>query len=781
MVNKTTVLIRSFLKKSLAQIIALIILFIFSSLLLNVFVYVQTDYSNNYDRYCEQLNTEDLSFIYNNLVDINLKDDVSKTISSIDYVEDYEIDDVITGPGSIEFNGGEIDNVISICSYDDIGKKKISKYEILNDVDSEGVILSYLFDVSGEYKVGDIISFRVKENSYEYPIVGFYNATTTGTINCPDITIIATDKIFDEIKSSTNFGMKISANIEEGRDYEDAFNSISSKIGENYPSLVLLDGNNKDCIHDNRYSNAQLFEVVLSAGSIIMVAVQLIIIFITLNNYIKNSTRDLGALKAIGYTSKNIIVPIVLALTFISFVASIIGSLSSYYVLPLINDALESQIGIPYIIKFRLLPFIISVLVVCFMTFITTLISVFKIKKIAPINAIRENKAQANKSSKIITLDKSNININTLIGLKGFFSGVGRNVVILVAITAVSFLAGFTCFMYQNVIKDNRGVIELVCGQIADSTLTVYAENEERLVDELKNNNDVDDYYLYSIVTITPKDHQVFNAYIYDDSSYLNKKSILLEGNLPENENEIAINKAYAKHNDIELGDEMIFTENNQDCRVTVTGFTQGAYYSGRDCYMLRDTYNKIKDLYATSYYVSLKDGVDIDAFNNEMKEKLPNTIINYVNQDKYLQSTAALYSSILNVLAVVISILSLLIIIFVLYILIYILLKNKRREHGILKSIGYTSSEIIYQTIITILPTCSVAIIIGLLLSKDGVKDLLSTALNSIGIFRFGSSTNSLYLILAGAFLILFTIIYTLVLSLPIKKISPHDLFNNE
>ena len=781
MVNKTIVLIRSFLKKSLAQIIALIILFVFSSLLLNIFIYIQSDYSKNYDRYCEQLNTEDLSFVYNNLFDINLKDDVSNILSSIDEVEEYEIENTIAGFGSIEFNGGEIDNVLTVCSYDDVNKKKIGKYEILNDINSKGIILSYLFSVSGKYEVGDTIAFRVNENNYEYPIVGFYNATTTGTINCPDLAILVTDDIFNEIKHNTNLGMRISLNIEDGRDYEDTFNLISSKISEDYPSLVLLDGNNKDCIHDNRYSNAKLFEVVLSAGSIIMVAVQLIIIFITLNNYIKNSTRDLGALKAIGYTSKNIIIPIVLALFLISFIASIIGALLSYYVLPLINNALESQIGIPYIIKFRFVPFIISVLVVSFMTFITTLISVFKIRKIAPINAIRENKAQTTKSSKIITLDKSNLDIDTLIGLKGFFSSIGRNVIILVAITAVSFLAGFTCFMYQNVIKDNRGVIELVCGQIADSTLTVYAADEEKLVNELENNNDVNNYYLYTTATVTPKDHQVFNAYIYDEPSYLNDKTILLEGKLPENKNEIAINKAYAKHNNIKIGDEMMFAGNDKDCQVTVTGFTQGAYYSGRDCFMLRDTYEIIKDLYATSYYIDLKDGVDIDKFNSDIKDKIPNTIINYVNQDKYLQSTASLYSSILNVLAVVISILSLLIIIFVLYILIYILLKNKRREHGILKSIGYTSNEIIYQTIITILPTCLVAIIVGLLLSRNGVKDLLSAALNSIGIFRFGRPTNSLYLLLAGAFLVLFTIIYTLILSLPIKKISPHDLFNNE
>lgn len=781
MVNKTTVLIRSFLKKSLAQVVALIVLFIFSSLLLNVFVYVESDYSNNFDRNCEKLNTEDLSFVYYNVLNVDLKNDVSNTLSSIDYVTEYEIENAISGPGYIEFGEGELDNVITLCSYSDISNKKIGKYEILNDIESDGVILSYLFNASAGYQINDTISFRINENNYEYKIVGFYNATTSGTINCPDIVIIISDKYFDEIKSESNPSIRIELNLKPGSNYDSSYTSIADKLNENNPSLMLLDGNNRDVIRSNRYSNATLFEVILSAGSIVMIVVLLIIIFISLNNYIRNSTRDLGALKAIGYTSSSIIIPIVLALTLISFVTSIIGAVLSYIVLPIINTALETQIGIPYDIKFHIIPLIISVLIVSFMTFITTLLSVIKIRNIAPINAIRENKAQTTKGSRIITLDESNLNVNILIGLKGFFSSVGRNIVILVAITAVSFLAGFTCFMYQNVIKDQTGIIELVCGQIADSVVTVYQENEGKLIDELKNNPDVEDYYLYTATSVNPKDKQPLNAYVFDESESINTKTILLEGKLPDNENEVAINSAYAKRNNLKIGDELVFNENNSDFHVTICGYTQGAYYSGRDCYLLRKSCDKIKDLYAISYYIDLKEGVDIDEFNNSICDKMPKTIMSYINQVKYFQSTASLYSSILNVLAVVISILSLLIIIFVLYILIYILLKNKRREHGILKSIGYTSNEIIYQTIITIIPTCLLSIIIGLALSRNGVKELLSAALNSIGIFRFGQSINTLYLVFAGTFLILFTVLYTLILSLPIKKIAPHDLFNNE
>lgn len=280
MVNKTSVLIRSFLKKSKAQIIALVLLFIFSAILLNIFVYIQSDYSKNYKRNCNKLNTEDLTFVYYNSTNFDLKDELNKKLSSIDYVDEYIIDDVITGPGSIEFNGGELDNVITLYSYEKANNSNIGKYELLNNVDSEGVILSYLFNISAGYQINDVISFRINENSYEFPIVGFYNNPTTGSINCPDIVLLISDNLFNEVKNEANPSYRIKLNVKDGNNFEKSFNSISSKLSKDIPYITLLDGNNVDTIQGNRYSNAKLFEVILSAGSIVMICVLLIIISI---------------------------------------------------------------------------------------------------------------------------------------------------------------------------------------------------------------------------------------------------------------------------------------------------------------------------------------------------------------------------------------------------------------------------------------------------------------------------------------------------------------------
>ena len=110
-----------------------------------------------------------------------------------------------------------------------------------------------------------------------------------------------------------------------------------------------------------------------------------------------------------------------------------------------------------------------------------------------------------------------------------------------------------------------------------------------------------------------------------------------------------------------------------------------------------------------------------------------------------------------------------------------YVSAENKKKEHGILKSLGFVSGEIVYQTVISILPCCLLGAAIGLVFAGAFSNDLIVMNLTNMGIFQFGSKPSPFYLLLCGVALIVFVIIYTVLLSRSVKKIAPHDLFNRE
>lgn len=521
-----------------------------------------------------------------------------------------------------------------------------------------------------------------------------------------------------------------------------------------------------------------MFEVVIVISAGLMIAVILATIMITLSNYIRNSIRTLGTLKAMGYTSNSLIIPIVCEFSIIALVMSAVGVIGSYAIFPILNSALERQTGIPYEIHFLPLEALATIVICMLLAIITSFLSVLKIRRILPINAIRENRVKKN-SIRLFALDTTHFGLNTAISLKTWLSGWVRNIILFISIAGVAFLLGFASGLYQNFILDNQAVLNLICGQMTDSVISVFPMQEEELKTELANNPDVERYYMFTVNTVTPKDLPKLQAYVIDSAEDIDAKQVCIDGHLPASESEIAINGMYANLCNLKIGDTLTFTSGQDIVGFTVSGITQGAYSSGRDGFLTRAGYVRFAKLKDVRYYVDLKDGVDIDAFNSSICEN-----INIMLITNFQESVGAIFQSymgLLKIATIVMVILSFLIAIFVLYILISVFLFRKKREHGILKSLGFVTREIVYQTVASLAPTCIVATVVGLWISRRGAAAMLTLALNGIGIFSFGTPTNVLFLLISGLVVLLFVTSFSVLLSSSVRKLIPHKLFTNE
>lgn len=773
--TKNNLLIRANVRKSLKQIIAVCLLIMLSSWLINCVLILVDDYKDNYYRKQKELNCATINYLYVNPFNIDLTESLNNLLSAEQQIDSYEIDQTASGYGTADFNDGILSSVITAISLNDTQNKKLNKYEIIDSIEGEGVYISYLFYSGGNLNLGDNVNVSINGKDYTWKIVGFYNALDTGTVNCLDITCILTDNLYHTVKSDNVSAYKLCIKVKEGVNAEEYCNALNNTVGAKYKSLILIDSQAFDDVYSQRYTNATIFQAILISSTVIMTLVMMFIIAISLNNYINNNISTYGTFKAMGYKSSQLINPLLLEFATMCVIMSVVGIAFSYLAFPFVNNALESQIGIPYQIRFILLPTLLTIAISLALVVATTYLSVKKIKTIPAISAIRQDKTPNNKNTKTVNLVKTKLHVNTAIGLKSCFGNISRSMVILLSLVGVSFLSGLSIYLSQNVLGDPQAVLSLICGQTPDSIIGVNTTNKQLLVDTLKNNDDVQDYYLYSMQTVTPDNHSKINAYVVENCNYIND-DVCIEGTLPQNADEVAVNKAYAIKNDITVGDYFAVNGHN----FVVCGFIQGAYYAGQDCYLLLDGYNRyVSQLTNFNYYVDLKGSVDIDAFNKYIINTVHPTLV--VNQNSYLTSLANMYSTILSVLVVIIVLLSILIIAFVLYVVLSIVLENKKKEHGILKSIGFVSKEIIYQTVVSILPCCLLGILIGLFLSGEFSNEIVVMSLTSMGIFRFGSKPNPLYLLLCGITLIVFIVLYTIMLSRSIRKIAPHDLFNRE
>ena len=97
--------------------------------------------------------------------------------------------------------------------------------------------------------------------------------------------------------------------------------------------------------------------------------------------------------------------------------------------------------------------------------------------------------------------------------------------------------------------------------------------------------------------------------------------------------------------------------------------------------------------------YVYLKENTDAAAFIRGIEERCPHMVAETANTQKLMAEAQSMYMDITVILTIVIFAVTVLIVLFILYIVIKSLLVRRRQELGIYKAMGYTSSQLIWQT----------------------------------------------------------------------------------
>ncbi|MDE6790240.1 MAG: ABC transporter permease, partial [Clostridia bacterium] len=263
--------------------------------------------------------------------------------------------------------------------------------------------------------------------------------------------------------------------------------------------------------------------------------------------------------------------------------------------------------------------------------------------------------------------------------------------------------------------------------------------------------------------------------------SKVNNSSVTYDGRFPKYDNEIAIGAKYAKEKGLKVGNEIEITANGKTEKYLICGLTQVTNYLGRDGLLTRAGYERLGTLTDTSYYINLADGTDIDAFNAEMKEKFAGNVNTAINIDTTIEAAATVYVSLMTIIVIAILVLSAIIIAFVLYLLVRTMLNNKKRDYGILKSLGFTTRQLILQTALSFMPAIIISTVAGLIISALVINPLTALFLGSLGIVKCTFNIPFVFITVAGIALILLAFGIACLLSLKVKKIAPRALLAGE
>lgn len=782
--DRSMLLARSNIRKAKKQIAAIIVLVLLASIMMNLWLILSMDYKKNFDRCHNRLNDGHVNLaVYS--IDADFTEFIFDTLETSADITQFSIDDALCSPCSFEYNEGEISQLCVILEKETALSRETGKFEITEDGSiASGIYLPMLYGTGNNYSIGDTITLNLAGQTFKYTICGFFNNTMSGSHNCGFLSFLLTEDAYREL-SRQSCALKseyISIRIKDKMQGEKIESALKDTISEKFPHITIA-GNYYTLVTTSRYISQMICAGIMSAMAFFVLLIAVVVIASNVANYIQENMQNLGAFKAVGYTSRQLISALIIQFSGTSGAAACIAAALSYCIFPAVNNLMVAQTGIPYNTKVLIVPFLITVISISGIVAAAVYLSARGIKKIEPITAIRQGIAVHNFKKNHVPLEKTSLPLHIALAMKTTLSRLKQNVAICVTMLVISLILVFSGVMFENTILNTEPIVAMIAGESADACININVGREQEFISQLQKDSRIEKFYLYTNnnIEIQHVGGISLAVSVTDDCSKLNNQTMLIEGRFPKYDNEFAVAAKYAKEHNLAVGDELTLKIGNTEDNYIISGLIQNTNSLGRDCIMTREGFEKVSNLQNVSYYINLTEGTDIDAFNSEISAQFGSDVNAVFNILSILDGSSKVYVWLVTIIVTAILILSCVIIIFVLYLLVRTLLNGKKRDYGILKALGFTTGQLVLQTAMSFMPSIIISSLVGFIISVQIINPLITLFLSGIGIVKCTFAISLTFNIVAGIGLIAFAFLAACLMSLRIKKIAPRKLLSGE
>lgn len=769
------------LRRSRGQTFSVAVLILLAAAMLNMWLMLAMDYRQNFDRCHDRLHGEHVTLAMDSEPG-EVRSFLTDVLEEEPEVTEYYMDDALCMVGNFAYNGGEVNTEFVILEKDAALERPIGRVEIVEEGDGEtGVYLPMLYK-TGDIAVGRLIELKIGSNTVNYPVSGFFNSVMAGSHNCGMCELLLTRDLYEELEERgyAPEATLLSVRLAQGGSSAEFEADLKSKVSEGFPYSRVI-SNSYAMVSTSRYISQMICSGIVSAMAFFVLLIALVVIASNIGNHIQENMRNLGALKAVGYTSRQLVLSLLVQFLGISLAAAVLGTGLSYLLFPSINAMMISQTGIPYEMGFLPLPCVLSFGILGTAVALAVWLSSRRIRKIDPILALRQGIETHNFRQNHVPLDKTGLSLNLALVLKNTLSGVRQNVTVCVTMLVLSLVVVFSGLMVENMIADIRPFLYMVVGETADSCVNVNVGIEEAFLGEMESEPDVEKIYLYNTVNVRHAEGMDLMAMLCDDFSQVNNQGVCIQGRFPRYDNEVAIAAKYAGEKELEIGEEIRLTVGDREERYIITGFTQISNNLGRDCLLTREGYEKLGELQNLSYYLVLREGADLEDFHERVRQNFAGNVNTTLDIQSIIGGTASVYVSLMKIIVCAVLFLSVIIIAFVLFLLVRTMLGRKKHDYGILKALGFTTGQLIVQTALSFMPAMILSTAAGLVACSLVINPLVALFLNGIGIVKCTFTVPVGFVAGAGAGLVLLAFGIACLLSLRIRKITPCDLLKGE
>jgi len=760
--------------------VSLFVLIFLATLLLNVGMMVISSMNTFYDDKIEQLQDAHASVIINRTDYEPNQEKFLRTYAGVTKAETEEV--LLLESAAFPYGEGEMSNGIVLLNAE--SDRIISPLKLVQEQhigETASIYLPYSFKTSGGHELGDSFTITYKDEKYHFRIGGFFEGTMLGSNNMGMMKFLMPDAAYREM--SDKLGGQAEATLLSAITEDSSLSpQLLNDFNHAFPQLYAVDRTgfywSADIvmIKNSNTMTVNIIAMIVAAFALVIVLVSLLVIKFRVSNSIEDGMVNIGVLKALGYTSSQILSATLLQFMLITCSAGLVAVGVSYLGMPAFGGIASSLTGLVWVNYFN--PFInlMSIAIVATLVMIVIVLSALRIRRLTAVAALRGGISTHNFKRNMLPIAEAKGGLQFILACKTLLANYKQMLMMTIIIAAVTYASVFSIVLYFNIAADKTAFIHLVGAETSDLIVQIKGgEDSRHIYEEIERHEGVDKVAWLDVIP-TKLEGIEYYTFVSEDYGKLNNNTVF-EGRNPRYDNEIALTWLVAEQLHKEIGDTVVVEAGSGSYTYLITGLSQSINYMGQTAALTLTGVQHLFPDYAGTVLNVYLDDAHKKSLIQALKENHGSAIADISDVDELLKSQTGMYVSAVFAVMVVILATTVLVVGLILYLVIKAMILKRKKELGILKAVGYTTLQLMHQMAWSFVPVVMIGVILGSVLGYFYTNPLLALLLSSAGIKSVHFTVNLALVSGLCAGLISAAYLVSLLVSMRIRKISAYSL----
>lgn len=774
------------LKKKKSDVIVLAFLTMLAAALLYISISAITNTGNVLDKVYEEANGADLLFI----TPSKDKEKLAEILSSQEEVVDWEITPCLLVEG-VKYHGvGEEEHEMVFLLGTMEESRNIQRYFIKDEGEKKenSILLPYYFKAGFSYETGDKIYLTLGKREYEFEVMGFIedNLFSTPT-NISAYRCYVGEKYISEIKEREKgffdegyYEYKVK--LREGESSQKFDEKVSAIITKEISDIAQYNnlGLNWEAMKGGAAIMSNISMGIIMVFGLLLNIIAIIIIRFSIRNFIEENLENIGILQAAGYTSGELKGAGMIEMACVAFGGTMVGTAAGYLCSGVVGKLQAMLIGLSCKMEFDKRAAVTTFGVIIFMVLIVTFFTIRIYSKITVLNALRGGICTHNFRRNYFPLEKSRFSLQAVLGAKSIFGEKAKSITVCFIVMILSFAccAGFS--LYENFSANRDNLLKLV--GIETGTAIVGGENLDLIGEEIISWEEVEKvgYYDNGSTKITKGNKNITLTCDFWKEPEELVNAMILEGRMPKYDNEIVLTAGVSELLEAKVGD-VVYVEGSGEIKdYIVSGIDQKMNNMGRKALMNFEGAQRLNgqsNIY--NLYVFANEGTTYESIESRLLEKYNN--ITLIDSEKMVESMISSITMAMELICVLFICITVFVVCMVVMLLIKTKVVRERKNYGIYKAFGFTTKQLMLQTVLANLPLIVMGAMIGIIASVYWMEAFVVNCLSFAGIKSCSMIVNPIWLFSTFFGITVTAFVTAVCCSRKIRKIEPAKMLMSE